>query len=165
MKKIKRMIAMLLVIVSVVVLTAVSASASIVGGRYSDSKSINHNGSYSTTSFNMAITFPNTVNNTRHVGYSSTRWMGSNPYNADSIVHKNIISVSSLGGISISSSGGGGSISGKQMIDEMSSRNTWQINSTFDYTIKASAVILSSNFAASGRVQIGSNYYSVSCST
>lgn len=157
-------LAMAMVIVFVSVLS-VSVSASIVGGNYSGYKQINHNGSYSYTSFDVNITFPNSINNTRHIGTSTTKWMGSTPYNADQIVHKNIISVSALGGLSISSSGGGASVNGSQVIDEMSDTNTWQINSTFDYTVSAAVYIFSSDFGTSGRVKIGSNYYSFSVST
>lgn len=165
MKFIKKFITVILVIIMLVASIANTASASVVGGTYSGYSKKTHNGSYSYTSFSVTITFPNGINKVRHVGSSTTKWLGSSPFNADSIVHKNIVSVSSLGGLSVSSSGGGGSISGSQMTDEMSVKNKWQINSSFDYNLKASIFIFSSNFSSSGRVQMGSNFYSMSCTT
>lgn len=161
-RKLALVMAIIIVLASALM---VSASASIVGGNYSGRGQVNHNGSYSYTSFNVGITFPNITNKTRHVGSSTTEWTGTSPYYADSIVHRNIVSVTALGGLSISASGGGGSISGNQMIDEMSVKNKWYIDSKFDYTIKAAIAILSTNFGTSGRVQIGSNFYSISAST
>lgn len=153
-------------IATILVCTLVfSVSASVAGGVYSEYESLPHSGSSSITEFTVAITYPNLVNQVRHEGASSTKWLGSTPYNADSIVHKNIVSVTSLGGLSFSSSGGGASISGSQMTDEMSVKNNWKINSTFDYNLKAAVCIFSSNFSTSGRVQIGSNFYSLSATT
>lgn len=163
--KAKKLLSLLLAIVILVCSLAVSASATVVGGTYNKSTTLAHSGSSSVTQFNVTITFPNGTNQVKHVGTSSTYWMGSSPYNADSIVHKNIVSVSALGGLSFSSSGGGGSISGSQMIDEMSLKNTWKINSTFNYNLKATAFIFSSNFGTTGRVQIGSNFYSLAATT
>jgi hypothetical protein len=70
------------------------------------------------------------------------------------------MSVSSIGGISASATGGGLSISGKTVTDEMSQNNVWQINSTYDYSI--GGLLLSAGFSTFGRVKIGSDYFSMS---
>jgi len=120
MKLAKKLVVIFLVVFSMVVFVAFPANATMIGGNFSGYNRINHKGSYSETSFSVSIIFPNLVNNTRHVGTSTTRWMGSTPFNADSIVHKNIVSVSALGGLSVSGTGGGASVSSNQMVDEMS---------------------------------------------
>ncbi|HBC30841.1 MAG TPA: hypothetical protein DC024_06305 [Clostridiales bacterium] len=150
----------LLVIVSIV-FTAFPVGATTVGGAFSGFKKINHNGSYSYTSFDVYIYFTNLINKARHTGTSTTAWLGSNPSNADSVVHKNIITVTGIGGLSAT----GLSISGNQATDTMTVTNYWRIVSNFDYTVRVAVAMFSTNFGTHGRVQIGSNFYSVSTST
>mgnify|MGYP000904623460 CR=1 FL=1 len=150
----------LLVIVSIV-FTAFPVGAIISPGLYSGFKKLNHDGSYSYTSFDVNISFPNVINSTRHVGTSTTAWLGYNPNNADSVVHKNIITVTGVGGLSAP----GLSVSGNKATDTMTVTNYWRIVSNFDYTVRVAVYLLSTNFGTFGRVQIGSNFYSVSTST
>lgn len=165
MKKTKKYLVLLSAIVLIVAISFGPVFASVFGGSYSKNKILKHSGASSLTGFSVKIIFPNGFNNTRVWGTSKTKWRGDSPYNADSIQHTNIVSVTGLGGLSVSGTGGGGSTSGNQYIDSMTVNNTWQINSTFDYTVKMGIYILSSNFGTSGRVQLGSNFYSLSCST
>ncbi len=165
MKKIaKKWLSVLLVLI-MIISVSIPASAVISPGPYSGYVQVNHNGSYSYNSFNATLSWPNLTNKVRWTGNSTTCWLGSNPFNADSILHRNIINVTAIGGLSLSSSGGGGSISGSQMTDEMSVSNNWRVNSTYDYTLTASVFIFGTNFSSFGRVQIGSHFYSISCTT
>jgi len=164
MKLTKKLLSVLLSL-SMLMVVSISASAVNVPGDYSGYVKKIHNGSYSFNSFSATLSWPNVLNKVRWDGSSTTKWMGSSPFYADSILHKNIVSVSALGGLSASSSGGGVSMSGSQMIDDMSVSNGWYVNSYFDYSIRASVFIFSTNFSSFGRVQIGGNFYSMSCTT
>lgn len=165
--KFKKLGTLVLVLLCTVSFLSINVSAdNIVGGGQHDGyKSIAGGGSSSYTSFSEYTSFPNLINQARFKGTSRTKWMGSTPYNADSIQHKNIASCTCLGGLSLSTSGGGGSVSGSTMTDSMTVNNTWQINSTFDYTVQATLFIFSTSFGTSGRVQIGSNFYSISATS
>ena len=167
MNKTKRVIVILLVTVSMFAFSGTTANASIYGGTYYGYKQMSHNGSYSYTSFNVTIRFPNKwyYNNlVTQKGFATIKWMGLNPVKADSIELTDTVSVTSIGGISISGSGGGFSLNGSTVKKRMYDVNAWQINSNFDLSIKA-PLILTSDFSASGTVKIGSNFYSMSCTT
>lgn len=141
------------------------AGASVIGGSYSDSATKNHSGSSSVLRYSVVITFPNGVNKVKMVGSSSMSWLGSTPYNADSIQLTNTVKVNAVGGVSFSSSGGGVSTSGSSMSDQMTVNNKWTCSSNFTYNANASLFILSANLAVAGRTQIGSGFYSLSLST
>ena len=160
-----RKIRLLATMLAMIFIFSMVANASVVGGNYSDSARKNHNGSYSQLRYSVSITFPNGTTKVKMTGTSSMTWMGSTPYNADSILLTNTIKVSAVGGVSFSSSGGGISTNGSSMSDQMSVSNNWKCNSNFTYNANASLFILSANFAVSGRTQIGSSFYSLSLST
>lgn len=141
------------------------AFAALSPGTYSNSKKISHNGSYSRINFSATLSWPNLTTKVRWKGSSSTVWFGSSPYNADSIQHTNTVSVSGIGSLSFTTSSAGASISGSTMTDTMSVTNSWRIVSNFDYNLKRGVFITGSNFSVSGRVQIGSSFYSMSCTT
>ena len=134
-------------------------------GTYSNSKVKYHNGSHSKTGFSARLSWPNLTNKVRWSGNSYTKWYGATPYNADSIQHTNNISVSGIGSLSFNTSSAGASISGSTMSDTMSVSNSWKIESNFDYSLKKGIFITGTNFSTSGRVQIGSSFYSMSCTT
>ena len=161
--KFKKLGTLLLVLLCTISFLSINVSADNIagGGAHTGDKSIAGGGSYTETSFSEGTCFPNVFNKAEFYGTSCTKWMGTNPFNADSIRHQNIASCTCLGGLSLSTSGGGGSISGSTMTDSMTVKNTWQINSTFDYTVQATLFIFSTSFGTSGRVQIGSNFYSI----
>ena len=134
-------------------------------GTYSASKTMYHNCSYSRVEFDAYLSWPNVTNRVRWSGTSKTVWYGANPYNADSIKHTNTVSVSGIGSLSFSNSGAGAAISGSTMTDEMTITNYWKVVSNFDYSLKKGVFITNTNFSSSGRVQIGTNFYSMSCTT
>lgn len=156
-----------MVALTLVMLFALSifASATATGGTFSDSATKKHNGSYSELKYNVRIVFTNVLNEVRFTGTSSMKWLGSTPYNADSVQLTNTVKISSLGGVSISGSGGGVSTSGSTMSDQMTVSNSWKCESNFTYNASSSLVIFTANLAVSGRTQIGSSFYSLSLAT
>ena len=105
-------------------------------------------------------------------GNSTTKWMGTNPYNADSIVHTDTIWIEGSGkpsysaGISAGTSGVEGSISissnsaGEKSSQSYSLSNVWYVNVNYSY----SGNIWNWSYVgqkASGIVQLGNNFYLV----
>lgn len=162
--KAKKMIAFVLAMAMLLTMT-VPAMAELNPGNYSKTSKMYHSGSYSTTSFNANLSWPNLTNKVKWSGTSQTVWYGSSPFYADSIKHTNTVTVSGIGALSITSSSVGGTISGSQMNDEMSVSNAWKLTSNFSYSLKRGVFITGSDFATSGRVQIGTSFYSMTCST
>ncbi len=163
MSKKKFFVVCLATVITIMSVVSVSAVQSI--GRYTDSKKVKHNGSTIETFFAANLSWPNAMNKCRWSGSSSTEWFGSTPYNADSIRHTNSVYVGGIGSISLSADGAGCEISGSTMEDVMEVSNKWYIRSSYTYDIKRSIFISSTDFSVAGRVQFGSNFYSLSCGT
>ena len=100
-------------------------------------------------------------------GTSKTVWIGSNPFNADSITHKDILSCTGIGSMDIGadiSSGGAGigvssSVSGHKATYTYSVSNKWNINVDFNY--KHTGLLAAWNFDMDTKsvVQFGSSFY------
>jgi len=97
-------------------------------------------------------------------GTSGTSWLGSSPYNADSITHKDILSCSGLGSMSIGISPSGpnasSSMSGHSATYTYSIKNNWKINVNYNY--KHTGLLAAWNYSmrTASTVQFGSSFYS-----
>jgi|GEM_PF-4840051 len=143
----------------------ISASAVLSPGYYTKSDSKSYKGSSIITYFGSTLSWPNLTNKVCWTGYSRTYWLGSSPYNADSIKHANCVSVYGIGSISLASDAVGCEISGSDVIDEMQLTNAWTLDSYYTYSLKRGVFITGSDFSVSSRVQFGSTFYTLSCST
>lgn len=153
MKQIKKVLSLMLVIISIVAFATIPASAA-TGSASKSMKS-----SSSTTKFSNSLSWINGgISGCKYVGTSGTYWYGSTPYNADNITHKDVITVSKIGSVSVSNSGGSVSISGGTITNKYSVNNTWQVNVNYDY--KVSGYLLTARFNTAAQVQFGSTFYS-----
>lgn len=97
-------------------------------------------------------------------GTSKTVWCGSKPYNADSITHKDVLSCTGIGSMSIGASpsgpNAGASISGCTATYTYSVSNNWRINVNFNY--KHTGLLAAWNYSMNTKavVQFGSSFYS-----
>lgn len=97
-------------------------------------------------------------------GTSNTAWLGSTPYNADNITHKDILSCTGIGSMSIGASPSGpntsASISGSSATYSYSLSNTWRIDVNFTY--KHTGLLAAWNYSMRtvATVQFGSTFYS-----
>lgn len=143
----------------------ISASALQMPGYYTNSCTKYHKGSSIISYFCSTLSWPNVVNKCSWNGYSRTYWVGTSPYYADSIKHANCVYVSGVGSFSLATDAAGCEISGSNIIDEMQLTNAWTLDSYYTYTIKRAVAITSTDFSISSRVQFGSTFYSLSCTT
>lgn len=164
MKKSKKMIACLAASI-ITIMSVISVSAVQSPGKYTGSKTLKYNKSTVKTEFTSKLSWPSVVNKCRWSGTSSTTWYGVTPFNADSIRHTNSIYVGGVGSFSLGSDSAGCEISGSTIDDVMEVSNKWRIESNYTYDVKRSIFITSTDFSVSGRVQFGSNFYSLSCGT
>lgn len=97
-------------------------------------------------------------------GTSSTYWMGSNPVNADSITHKDVLSCTGVGSMSIGASASGPnastSLSGHTATYSYTVSNKWYINVNYNY--KHTGLLAAWNYSMDTKatVQLGSSFYS-----
>lgn len=101
-------------------------------------------------------------------GTGRTAWKGSSPYNADSITHKDVLSVTGIGSMSfgggISASGPSGSmsfsVSGHSATQSYTLQNVWSVNSNYHYTMHGLLASWNQRQRAEATVQLGNTFYS-----
>lgn len=97
-------------------------------------------------------------------GNSKTVWYGANPYNADSIIHQNILSCSGIGSMSVGISPSGPnasvSISGHSATYSYSVSNNWRLEVNYNY--KHTGLLAAWNYStrAAATIQFGTQFYS-----
>lgn len=92
-------------------------------------------------------------------GTSGTVWYGANPYNADSIKHKDISTCTGIGSITISSGGGSASIVGKTVTFTYNVSNNWRLNVNYNYEFTGLLIALNCKLRTNSTVQFGSTFY------
>lgn len=96
-------------------------------------------------------------------GNSRTAWLGSNPYNCDSITHKDILSCSGIGSMGVGASPSGpnasASLSGHSVTYTYQVSNKWCIDINFNY--KHTGLLAAWNYSmrTSATIQFGSTFY------
>lgn len=156
----KKTVASLVLIIILVAAFAVPASAAS-GYARKDMK-----GSYSYTDYNCSFWFQSNFWDVwwGANGTSTTKWMGSTPFNADSITHRDILSCTGIGSMSIGASPSGpnasAAISGTSATYTYSVSNDWRI--AINYNYKHTGLLGAWNFGmrTSATVQFGSSFYS-----
>lgn len=152
MKNIKKRLALVLVIILILSSFVMPVFA------YSESKTKNMMGSHSITGYqNNAGFYNGGLSGGWIEGTSYTKWMGSSPFNADNITHRDIITTNVIGSLSLSGGGGSVSISWPEITSSYSVANTWHVDVNYDYTVNG--VLLSMHFNTGATVQFGSSFY------
>ena len=122
--------------------------------------------SYGTTEFNCSMWWENNFWDTElHAsGSASTVWAGTNPFNADSIVHSDILDCTGVGSMSVGISKSGPSVStsvsGHTATFSYTAQNTFKINVDYDYYTTGLLAGWSQNMRTAATIQLGSNFYS-----
>jgi hypothetical protein len=158
-RKTNRLLAILVAITLVISVFAAPISA------LSGYASKNMMGSYSYTKYNCSFWFQNNfwdgwwgVD-----GTSRTAWLGLSPLNADSIVHRDILSCTGIGSMGIGLSPGGPnlstSISGHTATFSYTVEDTWYINTNYGYIITGMLAAWNHSVRTSATVQFGSTFY------
>ncbi|NCU26075.1 hypothetical protein EOM86_05055 [Candidatus Nomurabacteria bacterium] len=156
----KRKLPVILLVVTLVV-GALSVQISALSGYASR----NMNNSYSYTKFTCTFWVQNNFWDTwwGADGTSRTAWLGSSPVNADSIVHRDILSCTGIGsmGIGISPSGPNASVSlsGHTATYSYSLDNDWRINTYYGYKHTGLLAFWNASMRTSATVRFGSNFY------
>lgn len=159
MKKIsKKIIAMLLC-------TSMLFSGIVCVNAASDSAKKKMKGSSSKTSYSCSMYWKNNLWDTElHAdGTAKTIWSGANPYNADSIVHSNILSCTGVGSMSIGGSKTGpnmsASVSGHTATWTYTVQNTWKVDTTYNYYTKGLIAGWGQKMNTEATIQFGSSFY------
>ncbi len=159
MLHINRKIIVVMIVMAIISISTVTASAA------SGYATKNMNSSYSYTQYNCSFWGQENFWDVwwGADGTSCTRWMGTSPYNADSISHNDILSCSGVGSMSIGCNPSGpnvsATISGHSATFAYSLSNTWQINVDFNYKLIGLLAAWNLGMRTSSVVQFGSNFY------
>lgn len=90
-------------------------------------------------------------------------WYGTNPYNADSITHCDILSCTGIGSMSIGGSKSGpnfsASVSGHTATWTYSVQNNWRVYSEYNYYTTGLLSGWSQKMRTQATVQFGSSFY------
>lgn len=98
-------------------------------------------------------------------GTSTTCWMGTSPYNADSIVHQDVLTCSGIGSMDISADtsktvGVSCSVSGHTATYTYSVSNDWRIDVDFSYKHTGLLGVWNMSMDTKATIQFGSSFYS-----
>lgn len=160
-----------MLIVVALLVTSFTFSAFAATGYYSGSSTQNSGKIITNFSLNWS---DNSTNGwtwgavkTTWTGTSSTKWLGLNPYNADSIVHHNIIRCDKIGGnfsgtVSEKPSIGFSLNSDSTSIDyTYSVENAWKVEIGFTYSTKVGGLYYhqSQSFKSTATVKLGTSFY------
>ena len=160
-----------MIIVVALLVTSFAFSAFARTGYYAGSSKLN-SGKMKT---NFSLNWSDNTNNYLHLGAvkttwtgtSSTKWLGLNPHNADSIVHHNIIRCDKIGGnfsgtVSEKPSIGFSLNSDSTSIDyTYSVENAWKVEVDFTYSTKVGGLYYhqSQSFKSTATVKLGTSFY------
>ena len=119
-----------------------------------------YNNSYVYTQFKGTVKTPVSLFGQRSTfsGTSKSAWMGSSPYNADTVTHTDVIGVTKIGGFSVGYPGGvSASTSGSSASLSYSASNTWHVDVNYTYTIN-SWLILATSQKSTASFKFGSTF-------
>lgn len=128
--------------------------------------SFNMNGSYSRTMFSSDVWGKSNFWDVEvhYDGSSSTAWLGSTPYNADSITHRDILQVTGIGSMSVGGSKSGPnisvSLSGHTATYSYSLQNQWYLDVVYNYELNGLLAAWNYRQRAEATVQLGNTFYS-----
>ncbi|MDR2267409.1 MAG: hypothetical protein LBE09_07520 [Christensenellaceae bacterium] len=99
-------------------------------------------------------------------GTARTAWLGAVPFNADSIVHRDILTCSGIDSMSVGVSGSGPnasvSVSGHSATYTYSIQNYWNISTDYNYYTRGLLAVWNLGQRAEASVQLGYSFYTFS---